>query len=231
MNLLRKNGFKTKILEAADKLGGVWAWNRYPGARVDCEVPYYGFSDPEIWSTWLWDERFPSDDRLREYFRHVDDVWKLSKDVFYNTRVTTASFQDGEDPRWVIQTADGEMHRCKWLIAATGTSFKQYIPTWEGLDKYKGIIGHSSLWPEGIDMKGKRVAVIGAGSTGVQVVQEGAKVASHLVQFIRTPNLAIPMCQRKISEEEIMANRQQFPIVFDACRKHVAGLPLMGTGK
>ena len=65
LHLLRKNGFKTTVIEAANRLGGVWAWNRYPGARVDCEVPYYGFSDPAIWSTWTWDERFPSDERLR----------------------------------------------------------------------------------------------------------------------------------------------------------------------
>ena len=161
----------------------------------------------------------------------MDDVWDLSKDVLFNTRVTTATFNEGEEPHWLVETADGQTHRCKWLIPATGTSFKQYVPEWKGLNKFRGQIHHSSLWPEGFDLNGKRVAVIGAGSTGVQVVQEGSKAAAQLTQFIRTPNIAIPMQQRKVSKEEIMSNRQVFPIVFESCRKHVAGLPYVLTGK
>lgn len=223
LKLLRDAGFSVKVFEAGYGLGGIWSWNRYPGARVDCETPFYGYSDPKLWSTWFWPERFPDDKTLREYFSHVDSVWKLSKDVYLETRVTAASFiDDKEQPYWEVQTADGQLHKCTWLVPATGTSFKQYIPTWKGLESYKGVIAHSSLWPrEGVEIEGKRVAVIGAGSTGVQFTQDGSKVAKTLTQFIRTPNTALPMGQRKISREEILSNRDKYVTVVRRRPKNV----------
>ena len=134
----------------------------------------------------------------------MDEVWKLSKDVAFETRVTAARFNDDSSPYWEVETSDAQKHRCIWFIAATGTSFKQYIPTWKGRENFKGVIAHSSLWPHnGVDIKGKRLGVIGAGATGVQLVQDGSKVASHVTQFIRTPNTALPMGQRQISKDEI----------------------------
>ena len=165
---------------------------------------------------------------LREYFQHVDDVWKLSKDVHFNTRVTSATFNDDEKPYWELKTSDRQTHRCTWFIPATGTSFKQYIPTWEGIDSFKGTMAHSSLWPDGLDLKGKRVGVIGAGSTGVQFTQDVSKVASQLTQFIRTPNTALPMQQRQIPREEIRCSRDKYGHVFKACRGTGFGLPTVG---
>ena len=227
LHLLREQGLSVKIIEAGAGLGGIWSWNRYPGARVDCEFPYYGYSDPAVWSTWYWPERFPDHKTLRSYFEHVDDVWQLSKDILFETRVTSAIFKDETEPHWTVETADGQVHKCTWFVPATGTSFKQYIPTWEGLDKYKGVIAHSSLWPEP-DLNGKRVGVIGAGATGVQLVQDGSKLASHVTQFIRTPNTALPMQQRQISKEEIRCSRDKYGHVFAACRNTGFGLPTTG---
>jgi cation diffusion facilitator CzcD-associated flavoprotein CzcO len=114
-------------------------------------------------------------------------------------------------------------------VAATGTSFKQHIPEWKGREDFEGVLHHSSLWPqENVELAGKRVAVIGAGSTGVQVVQETSKVAASVTQFIRSPNLALPMGQRKITEDEIYANKAQFPHVFKALKHTSAGLPMEG---
>ncbi|WPG98762.1 Hypothetical protein R9X50_00155600 [Acrodontium crateriforme] len=224
LNILRKEGLSTKVVEAGTTLGGVWSWNRYPGARVDVEVPYYGFSDPAIWGTYLWPERFPSDTELRRYFQHVDKVWGLSKDIELNTKVVEANFVNQS---WEVTTSSGQVYCCKYFLACTGTSFKQYIPEWKGRDKFKGIMHHSSLWPEEpVDLTGKRIAIIGAGSTGVQVLQEAAKVATHVTQFIRTPNYALPMRQREVSEEEIYAYKSQFPHVFKALRNTAAGLPM-----
>ena len=195
-------------------------------------MPYYGFSDPAVWGTWNWTERFPSDDQLRAYFQHVDGVWDLSQDVSFNTRISSAKFHDAEHPYWLLEDSNGQTYKAKWFIAATGTSFKSYIPDWKGVEKFKGQIYHSSQWPkEGIDLKGKRVAVIGAGSTGVQVVQEAAKVSSHVTEFIKTPNLALPMRQRQVTEDEIYMYKPQYPHVFAACRKTNAGLPFSGIGK
>ena len=192
-------------------------------------MPYYGYSDPAIWNTWTWKERYPGDSELRAYFRHVDKVWDLSKDISLRTRVTEAKWEDG---KWSVKTADGDTYRAKWFVAATGTSFKQYIPTFKGIRDFRGVMQHSSLWPEEpVDMKGKRVDVIGAGSTGVQVVQEAAKVASNLTQFIKSPNLALPMRQRKMTPEEIYAYKAVVPHVFKACRKTRTGLPIENSGK
>lgn len=174
------------------------AWNRYPGARVDVEVPYYGFSHPEIWSNWMhvtlsltdgydrntllthdlrWKERYPSDTDLRAYFDHVAKMWDLEKDVECNVQIVNASFQE-EDAQWLVRTANGASYRCKWMISATGTSFKQHFPDWKGRETFEGIIAHSSLWPKDIDISGKRVAIIGAGSTAVQIMQEGMVASS-----------------------------------------------------
>lgn len=229
LHLLREKGFTVKVIEAGIGLGGIWSWNRYPGARVDCEFPYYGFSDPAIWSTWNWPERFPDHITLQSYFKHVDDVWDLSKNVLFQTQVVAARFKDEKEPYWDVEAADGQVYKCTWFVPATGTSFKQYIPVWKGRESFKGIICHSSLWPQnGVDISGKRLAVIGAGATGVQLVQDGSKLASHVTQFIRTPNTAIPMRQRKISEEEIRCSRDKYGHVFKACRETGFGLPTQG---
>lgn len=231
LKLLRDRGFSTILLEAGARLGGVWAWSCYPGARVDCELPYYGYSDPDIWSTWNWTERFPEYKQLRSYFEHVDEVWKLSQDCVLNTQVTGAVWQE-EAGVWLVTTRDGQQYRSTWLMAATGTSFKPNIAKIKGLDTFKGAMHHSAAWPEeGVEMEGKRVAIIGAGSTGIQVVQEAAKVADQVVQFIRTPNFAIPMRQRQISEQEIYANKSHIQHVFKACRETRTGLPIVGNGK
>lgn len=226
LHLLRKNGYSAILLEAAPRLGGVWATSCYPGARVDCELPYYGFSDPAIWSTWNWTERFPSYKELRSYFAHVDKVWGLSQDVLCNTRVNHVEWEDSSNT-WLISTVDGQKFRSTWALAATGTSFKPNIPELKGMDRFKGHIHHSAAWPEEtVNLSAKKVAIIGAGSTGIQVMQESAKVASHVVQYIRTPNFAVPMRQRKISEEEIYHSKPHIPHVFSACKQSPSGLPL-----
>lgn len=225
LHLLRKNGYSAILLEAAPRLGGVWATSCYPGARVDCELPFYGFSDSAIWNTWNWTERFPAFKELRDYFKHVDQVWGLSSDVFYDTRVTQVEWQDHAE-HWITKTADGQTFRSTWALAATGTSFKPNIPNLKGMNQFKGSMHHSALWPEGVDLAGKRVAVIGAGSTAIQVVQESAKVSSRLIQYIRTPNFAVPMRQRKISKEEIYHMKPYIRHIFTACRKSDNGLPI-----
>lgn len=177
-----------------------------------------------------WKERYPSDESLRAYFDHVAHVWDLKKDISFNVAVTEATFQE-DSGIWSVQTANGTQYRCKWLIAATGTSFKQYIPEWNGRAEFQGVMAHSSLWPEGVELTGRRVAIIGAGSTAVQVMQEASKVASHVTQYIRSPNLALPMRQRHVSEDEIYAHRPTYPHVFSACKNTFAGLPTTGVAK
>ncbi|KAF2165797.1 hypothetical protein M409DRAFT_24084 [Zasmidium cellare ATCC 36951] len=206
LHLLRKYGYSAVLLEAAPRLGGVWATSCYPGARVDCELPYYGFSDPAIWSTWNWTERFPSYRELRDYFVHVDKVWGLSQDVLFNSRVNQVVWEE-DSHTWLISTADNQKFRSTWALAATGTSFKPNIPDIKGMDRITGQMHHSAA----VDC--------------IQVMQESAKAASRVVQYIRTPNFAVPMRQRQISEDEIYHSKPHIPHVFKACKQSPSGLP------
>lgn len=196
---------------------------------MDCEFPYYGFSDPAIWRTFQWTERFPSDRELRDYFQHVANVWDLHRDIQLDTRIVEAKYQEHHN-RWHLKAANTDTTwKCRWLVAATGTSFKQHIPEWQDRELFEGALHHSALWPENLPLEGKNVAVIGAGSTAVQIVQEASKVSQNLTQFIRSPNFALPMRQREVTEEERMAYLPQMPHVFKACRMTRSGLPVVGT--
>jgi cation diffusion facilitator CzcD-associated flavoprotein CzcO len=139
--------------------------------------------------------------------------------------------ESNEGPRWNVKAFDGSVYRAKFVVCGTGTSFKQHIPKFEGYEKFTGIIHHSSLWPEeGVDLTNKSVAIIGAGSTAVQVMQEAAKVSKKVTQFIRTPNIALPMRQRQVTREEIYAYRPALRYALKACRETSSGLPLVNIG-
>lgn len=203
---LRQEGYKTKLVDSATDYGGVWYWNRYPGARVDSTIPHYEFSDPELWRPWSWTQRFPGSAELRNYFAFVADKWDLRKDTYFSTRVTAAEWND-ETGRWLVTTANGRQFGAKFFLLNTGFAAKRYIPDWKGIDEFRGTWIHPSYWPkEEPDLKGKRIAVIGTGSTGIQLSQELSQVAGEFVLFQRTPNLALPMKQ-----VEFAADEQAFP--------------------
>ncbi|KAI3621181.1 cyclohexanone monooxygenase [Moniliophthora roreri] len=196
----RNLGFSVKIFESGSDLGGIWFWNRYPGARVDSHIPLYEFSMPELWKDWTWSERFPSWTELREYFQYMDSKLDLKKDIRFNSRVVSAHFDVTTD-QWTVKTADGHEARARFLVLCTGFASKIYIPPIKGLDTFKGIYHHSSQWPEaGLDLRGKRVAVIGTGATGVQIIQEIGPIVEHLTVFQRTPNTCLPMRQAKVDK-------------------------------
>ncbi|KAF7936208.1 uncharacterized protein EAE98_002427 [Botrytis deweyae] len=188
---LRKQGHRCLVLEAGSDLGGTWFWNRYPGARVDTEAPFYALSIPEIWNNWKWSEKFPSQPELRRYFAYLDKVLGLKQDIQFNTRVTHGQFRGD---RWHTTTEDGSQFTSQFLIACPGPGTVPHIPSFPGLELFKGTVAHSYEWPEeGFELKGKRAAVIGTGASGLQIVQDWAKRADHLTVFQRTPNTALPM--------------------------------------
>ena len=211
---LRKLGFTAKVYEAGTDIGGIWHWNSYPGARVDTNIPLYEYSIPEVWKDWTWSERYPGFAELRRYFDHVEKVLDIKKDIAFDTRVIGASFDQGTE-KWVVKTEDGRTARPKYFILATGFAAKRHFPDWPGLDSFEGIIHHSSFWPEGgVNVKGKRVAVVGTGSTGVQIAQECGPEAEELTVFQRTPNLSLPMRQKKLTPEEQNENKHKYPELY-----------------
>jgi cation diffusion facilitator CzcD-associated flavoprotein CzcO len=229
LHRMRQLGLTVKLFEAGADFGGTWHWNRYPGARVDSEVPFYSLSIPEVYAQWEFTERYPGHQELREYFKHVDNVLDLSKDAYFNTVVVEARY-NAEDAKWHVRTKDGRHAIATYLICATGSSYKKHLPQFDGLDKYTGQLIHSAAYPEaGLDVKGKRIGVLGSGATGVQIVQELAKEDCNLTAFIRTPNVAIPMRQRKLSHEEQLANKNIYQALFNSAKQCRSGFPYTPT--
>jgi cation diffusion facilitator CzcD-associated flavoprotein CzcO len=211
---LRRLGYNVRVFEAGPDIGGIWYWNCYPGARVDSYGPLYQFSNEELWRDWNYGELYPSWRELRAYFQHVDNKLGLSRDIRFNTRVTGAEFDTDRD-QWTVQASDGSVTRAHFFVLCTGLSAKPYIPAIEGLKDFRGICHHTSLWPqEGVDFKAKRVGVIGTGASGVQVIQEVYQEVAELTVFQRTPNLALPMRQRKLDDEAKRRMKETFPQRF-----------------
>ncbi|KAL1896307.1 hypothetical protein Sste5346_004690 [Sporothrix stenoceras] len=223
LKTLRDRGLKTVIFEAGNDTGGTWRWNCYPGAGVDSEVPEYEFSFPEVWSTWNWTSNYPNYQDLRNYFDHVDKVLGIKKDCAFNTVVVGGHF-DTNEGRWHIKTEDGRTTKAKYLVLGTGFAARRYIPDWPGMDKFKGVVHHSSFWPEEkVEVKGKRCAVIGTGASGVQIVQAWGPEAGEVKVLQRTPNLAIPMRKRPLTDEEQDKRKTYYPELFGLREKNFAG--------
>ncbi|OAL17717.1 hypothetical protein AYO22_11373 [Fonsecaea multimorphosa] len=224
LHRLRNLGLKTKVFESAPDFGGVWYWNRYPGARVDSETPFYQLNIPEIWKTWSWSCRFPAQEELLDYVHHCDKVLGLRKDVYFNAEVVAAQYHEAHGI-WTVKTGEGHVATAKYLILAVGLLHSKYLPMFPGLDQFAGSVYHSSNWPRGFSATGKKVAILGAGATSVQIVQELAKTADHMSVLIRRPSYCLPMRQRSIDKEEQTAWKAYYPTLFDAGRKSYSGFP------
>ena len=224
LKALRDKGFKVRMYEWGSALGGIWYWNAYPGARVDTPTPTYQLTAKETWETWEWKEKFPSRDELGRYFRHLDRVWDLSKDITYNTRVTSMQW-DAQQSRWLCELNGGASVVKAWtVVLCTGFASKLYIPPYRNLESFKGQTVHTSLWPQkGFNLDNKKVAVIGTGATGVQAIQEIAQVASKLTVFQRTPNTALPMTNPNEDAKSNKAMRDRFPETAEKMKNTFAG--------
>lgn len=222
LHRLRQLGLSAKIFEAGDGFGGTWYWNRYPGARVDSEYPFYQLNIPELYKTWTFKERYPDHRELRQYFAHADKVLNLSKDTFFNARVVDCSWDD-ESGQWTVKTEQGHVAKTRFLLLCSGLLHKRHIPDFPGLEEYKGQIFHSSFYPEDLDVKGKKVALVGTGATAVQITQELAKEAEHLTIFMRRPSLCLPAKQRAITEAENSSWKGFFHSIFTEGRKTANG--------
>lgn len=223
LDRLRDLGYSVKVYEAGSELGGIWYWNCYPGARVDTEGPMYQFAYKDLWKDWEYSSLYPNWSEVREYFQYLDRRLDLSRDIRFDTRVAGADF-DTERNQWVVRTADGSTTRCSYLVPCLGFASKPYTPPLPGLDSFRGICHHTALWPQdGVDFTGKRVAVIGTGASGVQVIQEASQESVDLTVFQRTPNLALPMGQRKLTPDEQEEIKKELPGNFDARGKTFAG--------
>lgn len=202
LHKLRGLGLSVQVFEAGDGVGGTWFWNRYPGARVDVKSMYYNYSfDPELEQEWEWTEKLPPQQELLRYLNHVADRFDLRKDVQLRTRVTAAVY-DESAARWRITTDRGEVVSARFAIMATGCLSVPKMVEVPGAEKFRGRSFHTGEWPDQeVDFTGRRVAVIGTGSSGVQVIPLVAEVAGQLTVFQRTANYVLPAGNHPIDPE------------------------------
>ena len=186
-------GLSAKVLEAADGVGGTWFWNRYPGARCDSESYYYSFSfSDELQQEWTWSERYPGQAEIMGYLNHVADRFDLRRDIMLSTRVAGARYDEAAN-LWRVTTEGGDEYAARFLITAVGCLSSANVPDIPGLDSFQGRWYHTGEWPhEGVDFTGKRVGLVGTGSTGIQAAPVIAEQAAHLTVFQRTPNYSVP---------------------------------------
>jgi cation diffusion facilitator CzcD-associated flavoprotein CzcO len=226
-------GLSVTAFEASDTVGGTWNWNRYPGARCDAEGYIYCFSfDPDLCQEWTWTGKYPQQEELLSYLEHVADRYDLRRDIVFNTYVTRARF-DSDHDWWVITTDTGNTVTARYLVTAVGhLSIARYIPAIEGLENYRGEWHHTSRWPrEGVDLAGKRVGVIGTGSSGVQTIPVIADTASHLTVFQRSPQYSIPARHETVDPEFLASVKRDYPQIWEACRHSAGGFPWQHNGQ
>ena len=189
----RQMGLHAQIVEQADDVGGVWYWNRYPGAR--CDVPSleysYSFSE-ELQQEWNWSERYAAQPEILAYLRHVAERFDLRRHIRFGTRVHSARF-DTEAGRWHVDTDRYGRLTAQFCILASGPLSVPQTPDWPGLPDFQGRVLHTGRWPhDGVDLRHRRVAIIGTGSSGIQAIPVIAAEAEHLVVLQRTANFVIP---------------------------------------
>lgn len=210
LHRLRGLGLSVRVYEAGSGVGGTWYWNRYPGARCDVESMEYSFSfSDELQQEWNWIERYPSQPEILRYVNHVADRFDLRRDIQFDTRVTSAVFDEVTN-HWTIQTAAGERISAMFCIMATGCLSTAQVPAFPGLDSFGGKWYHTGHWPhEGVDFTGQQVGIIGTGSSAIQSIPMIAQQAAHLYVFQRTPNFSVPAHNGPLDpeyERELKAN-------------------------
>lgn len=214
LHRLRALGLSARVIEAASGVGGTWYWNCYPGSRCDVESMTYSYSfSDDVQQEWEWSARYATQPEILKYMNHVTDRFDLRRDMQFETRVTAGAFDESTN-RWRIETDRGERLTAKYCVMATGCLSRPRVPDYEGLDSFEGDWYHTGFWPhEDVDFTGKRVAVIGTGSSGIQSIPVIARQAAYLTVFQRTPNYSIPAWDGPLpaaEERQIKANYADF---------------------
>ncbi|MBF6472463.1 NAD(P)/FAD-dependent oxidoreductase [Nocardia abscessus] len=210
-------------IERGEDVGGTWYWNRYPGARCDAESIFYSYSfDPALQADWNWSEKYATQPEILAYASHVADRFDLRRSIRFNTDVTAAHFDENDD-MWLVQTSSGNI-RTRFLITALGCLSASRIPEIDGLGDFAGQVYHTGRWPhEGVDLTGKRVAMVGTGSSGIQLLPAIAADCAQVTVFQRTPNYSVPARNRKLGPDELTRIRSVYGALWAEARLSPAG--------
>lgn len=217
-------GLSVQGFEAASGPGGVWYWNRYPGARCDFESIFYSYSfDEDLQREWRWTERYASQPEILAYLEHVADRFDLRRSFRFGTRITSAVWDD-DARHWEVGTDDGAVTTARFFINGAGGFAVTKPNDFPGQDDFRGTVLHTSEWPAGgVDLAGKRVAVVGTGSTGIQVIQTIAEQVAELTVFQRTANFACPLGNRPLTDEEFERTVADYPRLREESRSCASG--------
>jgi cation diffusion facilitator CzcD-associated flavoprotein CzcO len=225
LHRLRRHGLRVVVLEAGSDVGGTWFWNRYPGARCDVESVDYSYSfDQDLEQEWVWSERYATQPEILRYIHHVADRFDLRKDIRTETLVTSAVFDEDSDT-WLVTTAGGDTLRSRFTIMATGCLSVPSTPNFPGTDTFEGEVLHTGSWPhEAVSFGGKRVGVIGTGSSGTQLIPIAAEEADELFVFQRTPNFSVPANNAPLTTAELDALKADYARRRELSRNSATGL-------
>ncbi|UGS35652.1 flavin-containing monooxygenase [Capillimicrobium parvum] len=214
-------GLSVKALEKGGGVGGTWYFNRYPGAKSDTEGFVYRYSfDKDLLQEWNWRTRYLDQPDILAYLEHVVERYDLGRDIELNTEVTGATF-DEDMSIWTITTADGKRYTSRYVVNALGLLARTNIPDIAGMDTFAGRMVHTNAWPDDLDITGKRVGVIGTGSTGIQFIVAAAKMAEHLTVFQRSPQYVVPSGNGPVDQADVDRIKENFDAVWDQVRSSV----------
>ena len=224
LHRLRQLGLRTRVLEMAENVGGTWLYNRYPGARCDIESIEYSYSfSEEIQQEWVWTETMPAQPEVEAYLNFVADRLDLRRDIQFGTKVVAMTF-DEQAADWTVRTEAGESLRAPLVVAATGILSAPLEPDIPGMASFAGTSLFTSRWPkDGVDLAGRRVGVIGTGSTGVQLIPVVAREAEQLYVFQRSPAYTLPWRVRRFEPGELDELKAHYDDIRAAQRAHPVG--------
>jgi cation diffusion facilitator CzcD-associated flavoprotein CzcO len=224
LHRLRELGADVAAIDRNADLGGTWYKNRYPGCRFDSESYTYGYSfSPELLDEWRWTEHFASQHETLRYLNYVADKLDLRRSIEFGCHVVALAFDDVTST-WDVRLADGRTIRCRFVIAALGPLSEPTVPRYPGMDAFRGASFHTFDWPEeGVELAGRRVAVIGTGATGVQVISAIADEVAELTVFQRRPNWCAPLHNRPITDAEMAEIRAGYDRIFARCASTPGG--------
>ena len=221
---MREAGLSIQVFDKASDIGGTWAWNHYPGAASDSECYYYCLTfSKEILQEWKWSVRYPGWEENQRYMHFVADKCDMWPHIQLNTEIVSADFQEGNG-LWLVKTRAGEEFTCKYFVSAMGMISEPVIPKFKGMENFKGACFHSARWPEGLDYEGKRIGIIGAGSTTVQMLPVTAETAKSVTVFQRTANFIMPAVQKPMTPEWDKEIKENYDDIIAKCRNHVFGM-------
>ncbi len=228
----RQAGMRVVGIDVATDVGGVWFWNKYPGARCDVESLEYSYSfDEGIQNDWVWTERFASQPELQAYLAFVADRLDLRRSFVFGRRVISTVW-NSTSTEWTVTDDHGQTYTATYLIMATGILSAPKPHGISGLEEFTGEILHTATWPDReIDFTGKRVAVIGTGSSAVQAIPLIAEQAQELYILQRTPSFSLPAQNRPLRPDEIAEFAQHRDEIRARVKYKPGGINFEPTGK